>query len=253
MVFPGLDLGEDGSMQMAQDMGSGGPPRDMGSGGPVDMGAGGMDMAEEDMSVAEDMPAAGMNIVERGGQVVFEAERFNMVDDNGTTRSWYAADDANRPMPDPDPERAGASGGSYMEALPDDAVNQQTPGDGPRVSYDIEFTTTGTYYVHVRGWVNDDNDNTVHVGVDGMWPASGTRIQWCAAWTGSWVWSSHIDGSSMDECGMADSAQIQIDTPGMHTVSFAMREDGFEFDKVVLTTQAGFTPDGQGPPETLGP
>ncbi|MEM1348090.1 MAG: hypothetical protein AAGI01_05985, partial [Myxococcota bacterium] len=131
------------------------------------------------------------------------------------------------------------------------AVNQQTPGDGPRMSYDIEFTTTGTYYVHVRGWAADFDDNSLHVGVDGTWPESGIRMYWCSAWFGSWAWSSNLEGSG-GECGMADSAQIQIDAPGMHTVSFAMREDGFELDKVVLTTQAGFTPSGQGPPETLG-
>ncbi|MCP4408570.1 MAG: hypothetical protein GY807_12555, partial [Gammaproteobacteria bacterium] len=42
----------------------------------------------------------------------------------------------------------------------------------------------------------------------------------------------------------------QIPSVGVHTINVWMREDGTVFDKLVLTTNAGFTPSGNGPAES---
>jgi hypothetical protein len=45
-------------------------------------------------------------------------------------------------------------------------------------------------------------------------------------------------------------ATFDVASTGIHTVNAWMREDGFVFDKIVLTTNAGYTPTGDGPAES---
>ena len=47
-------------------------------------------------------------------------------------------------------------------------------------------------------------------------------------------------------------ATINVTTLGVHTLNVWMREDGMEFDKIVLTTDINFTPSGTGPAEGIG-
>jgi hypothetical protein len=45
-------------------------------------------------------------------------------------------------------------------------------------------------------------------------------------------------------------AFIVVTNAGAHTINFWMREDGFYFDKLVLTTNSAFAPTGLGPAES---
>ena len=45
-------------------------------------------------------------------------------------------------------------------------------------------------------------------------------------------------------------ASFNVSSTGMHTVNVWMREDGFRFDKLVITTDPGYVPSGQGPAES---
>ena len=45
-------------------------------------------------------------------------------------------------------------------------------------------------------------------------------------------------------------AIVNVATTGVHTVNLWMREDGFVADKLVVTTNANFTPTGNGPAES---
>ncbi len=148
----------------------------------------------------------------------------------------------------------GASGGGYLEGLPDTKVTAEDPtmegesiydmaGSGPTLTYKIFFTTPGTYHVHVRGYAGGNEDNSIHVGVDGVFGDSGYRLQWCDADFGSWSWSNTRD------CAMSAPATLEISSAGMHDIALSMREDGAEVDKILLTTDAGYTPQGEGPAE----
>jgi hypothetical protein len=44
---------------------------------------------------------------------------------------------------------------------------------------------------------------------------------------------------------------LEVTTGGVHTISFSMREDGFEFDKFVLTAKRKSSPSGTGPDERV--
>ena len=45
-------------------------------------------------------------------------------------------------------------------------------------------------------------------------------------------------------------ATINVTSAGLHTINVWMREDGLVLDKLVLTTNASFTPTATGPAES---
>src|SRR5439155_27160261 len=90
----------------------------------------------------------------------------------------------------------------------------------------------------------DGAGDSVHAGLDGATFASATRIDGaptCDVATG-WNWVGNIQGDTR--------ASITVDAAGSHTVNLWMREDGFNVDKILLTTDVAFTPTGTGPAES---
>jgi len=176
-----------------------------------------------------------------------EAEKFSsqQLTEN---RAWYTMSDKKTKKIKPDPDKKhlkGASNGAYLEVLPEtfteknrtqyEGINfSKTPGKVAIVNYKVNFKSSGKYYVWVRGYCSNTLDNSVHVGVDNKWYKNGTALYFCDG-QDSWRWSSYLRDYS-DNCGTSNKrAYIIINRPGTHTVQFSMREDGFEFDKWVLT------------------
>ena len=180
------------------------------------------------------------------GVVVVEAEDFDAVD-REDHRKWYVTTADKDPgiKPDPDPNHSeGASGGSYLEILPD---TRRTHGD-PLVNgvsftnkagqcsvlyYPVNIEEPGRYFVWVRMCCTGSEDNGLHVGLDGKWPASGQRLQFTGH-HGKWQWDSRQRTAKV-HTGVLGKIWLDIDKPGLHTIMFSMREDGFEFDKFMLT------------------
>ena len=203
----------------------------------------------------------GIVFVERDGLVAIEAEHFFEDDSADKPRAWTKTGEYTVPdiTPDPDPPHVdGASGGLYLESLPDTRVTHDdpfepgalynTPGQGPTLSYRVDFVTPGRYYVWVRAFSTGTEDNGIHVGIDDDWPDSGKRIQWCAG-KNRWTWSNAQRDACGTACGCPGTIWIEVEEPGEHVIRFAQREDGFEFDKFVLTTDAEYVPNGVGPDE----
>jgi hypothetical protein len=112
--------------------------------------------------------------------------------------------------------------------------------------YPVRFDTPGRYYVWVRAYSTGSEDNGLHVGIDGTWPESGQRLQWCEG-KHSWWWESK-QRTQKEHCGEPHKIYLDIEQPGLHTIEFSMREDGFEFDKWLMTTDRDFArPVGPGP------
>lgn len=195
------------------------------------------------------------------GIVAVEAEHAFEIDPNGTERLWYVftADDQPTVEPDPDPPHwDSASGQSCLEGLPDTRVTHDdelvggvnfygSPGDGPILRYRVWINEPGRYWVRVRAYSTGSEDNGVHVGLDGEWPASGARIQWCDG-KNQWTWSG-AQRTDANHCGEANMIFLDIDDPGEHEIAFSMREDGFEMDKWMLTNDSSVFPEGTGPDE----
>ncbi len=167
---------------------------------------------------------------EIGGKVIIEAENSDArVTKAGKGWSTQTA-------------QAGYSGAGYVAVLPNSGltVSKDFVGRVAEISYNVRFTTTGTYYVWVRGRALTTSDDSVHSGIDRASPQSADNM---SGFTASWKWSrSTSDGPA---------AGFNVLTPGLHTVHLWMREDGFMADKIVLTTSSSSTaPAASGPPES---
>ncbi len=170
------------------------------------------------------------------GIVSVEAENFDENTPQGSYMWQFATD------------IAGFCGTGFMRAMPAGG-GEPTGGNrnldyvarSPRLDFEVNFIKTGTHYVWVRGYIIGGNDDSAHVGLDGEAPTSD-RMQ-----TGStedtWEWSN----GRRENLGLAT---IDVADAGVHTINVWMREDGWRFDKIVLTTNPDYTPSGEGPPES---
>jgi hypothetical protein len=206
-------------------------------------------------------PIADESLVfaEKDGIVAVEAEHF-FKQTSTDARAFHLthADLTPEIAPDGDPNHvAGASGGAYLEILPDTRRSHADklirnenfapdPGKMAVLHYKVNIETPGRYFVWVRAHSTGSEDNGLHVGIDGTWPESGQRMQWCEG-KKSWRWDSK-QRTEKQHCGEPHKLFLDITETGPHTIHFSMREDGFEFDKWFMTTDREFPrPDGVGP------
>jgi hypothetical protein len=204
-------------------------------------------------------PTANANLVfvEIGGIAAVEAEHFTKQTLTGT-RAWYltAPGQTTNLKPDSDPPHlAGASGGAYLEILPDTRAtsNQKlikgenfsdAPGQLAVLHYQVHFNTPGRYYVWVRTHSTGAEDNGLHVGIDGRWPESGQR--WQTTQKNKWAWDCR-QRTAQVHTGVPMQLYLDIEQAGPHEILFSMREDGVEMDKFILSSDKDFKPEGEGP------
>ncbi|MCB0843383.1 MAG: DUF5011 domain-containing protein, partial [Bacteroidetes bacterium] len=92
-------------------------------------------------------------LFEIGGEVVIEAENFtNSTFGTGSASgsSWEVYTDGT------------ASQGSAVRAIPNTGVLTRGNANGPRLDYEVDFTTLGTYRLWVRLGAPSSNDNSIH-------------------------------------------------------------------------------------------
>ena len=170
------------------------------------------------------LPVACTLYKEGSGTVTVEAENFHV--NKATSSNWVLRSDI-----------AGASGSKFMRAEPDVGINHNTAYavNSPMLGFNVSFTTAGTYHVWVRGYSTNGSSDSVHVGLDGKEISTSDRINSFSS--NNWTWHKNtMDGSP---------ATLNI-TPGEHVINVWMREDGFRFDKIILTTNSAFVPGGTG-------
>lgn len=197
------------------------------------------------------------------GVIAVEAEHYYR-QTNSDVRAFYLTHSQQTPTikPDGDPSHvAGASGGAYLEILPDTRRTHSdrlirkenfSPEAGRMavLSYKVRIKQPGRYYVWVRAHSTGSEDNGLHVGIDDTWPATGQRLQWCEG-KQMWRWDSK-QRTQEKHCGEPHRIYLDIEKQGEHVIQFSMREDGFEFDKWLLTTNREFKrPAGIGPPSVV--
>ena len=184
--------------------------------------------ASDTMDVTVTEPGTGP-FLEAGGTVVMEAENYLTKIDRGV-HTWA---DTTGPVD--------FSGSGSMLADPNIGElirKNKATTDSPEMQYEIEFTETGSYYVWVRVFSETDTDLSVHGGIDGVVSASKLNGQL----EGAWNWTN-VDTKDK-------RVTVGILTPGPYTFNIWMRDDGLFLDKIVLTTDADFTPTGLGPAES---
>jgi Gylcosyl hydrolase family 115 C-terminal domain len=199
--------------------------------------------------------------VEQDGIVAVEAEHFQRQSMN-SVRAWYINDATRRPIVRPDHDAApyeDASNSAYVEALPDLFHEETDPiimkenlgadGSTAILHYRIRFQTPGTYHVWTRLRSNDQEDNTIQVGINGTWPATAHILQ-SPVNHKKWIWKS--DNRISRKPWEIGRATIEVPTAGLHDIQFTMREDGEEFDRFILALDPAYTPEpGLGPKTRL--
>jgi hypothetical protein len=130
---------------------------------------------------------------------------------------------------------SGYFGSGYMQALPNSGMTYDTgyTTTSPELQFQVVLPVTGTYYIWLRGYGGNSNDDSLHAGIDGQGSSSADRITGCG-WSGAgWIWcNSTSDGPRATLYG----------TWGLHTINLWMREDGFRVDRLLLAADSGFTP-----------
>jgi len=167
-----------------------------------------------------------------------EAESF-VSQRNVDKREWCRSEDCSSAWQDVSGDET-----AYAAIIPDTRLTHDDKlirgenftnkaGQVAVASYNVDFAMPGRYYVWVRTFSRGNEDNSVHVGLNGEWPQSGQRMQFCPG-RNQWYWDNRqrtID----DHCGVIGGIWIDVPSAGRHTVEFSMREDGFIMDAFYLT------------------
>lgn len=160
--------------------------------------------------------------------ISFEAESFSTSTDT-SSHQWQGV-------------AISGSSGSSLAALPDSGFISEQAANSPSLQYLLNFEQAGVYYVWVRGFGDTDGkSNSLHVGLNADILPSSDKLQ---GFTDEWRWSNATrDGHR---------ATLQIDEAGVHNVSLWMREDGLAVDKIVISNDPRYQPEGQGPANNDG-
>jgi hypothetical protein len=181
--------------------------------------------------------SAGCRFCEDNGTVVIPATEYseNVAGTGGcgANRSWVTSDVGGVPT-------------MYVGGSGQACSNSWDASSAPVLRYTVNFTTTGVYRVFVRGESASTNDDTVWVSVDGLPPDNCYRLDGSS--TSALVWDSAIY-SSPGGCPGGSDLAVQISTPGEHTIEVRMREDGYEWAKLMLIHQSLV---GRGPSGGIG-
>ena len=181
------------------------------------------------------VPPAIPGFFEQGGMVVMEAEHYDSikagvapVDDVWTLQTGHFS-----------------VGDGYMQALPDNGDNVNDPDIeslSPRMSYVVNFSATGTYYLWARSEGPDNSGDSFHYGLDGDSISTTFDDSAAVPKSGQLEWQSQLTSGGQPT--------ITIGSPGTYSVDIWMREDGCMIDRLLLTTDSGYTPGGSGPDES---
>lgn len=196
---------------------------------------------------------------EKEGSVAVEAEYFYK-QSKTNSREWHRTNKHQTPQVEPDKDQnhsLTASANGYVESLPDTRATHDdelvhgenfsnNAGEMAILHYRVKINDPGRYYVWARAYSTGTEDNGIHVGLNGQWPDNGQRMQWCDG-KNEWTWASK-QRTKEEHCGVPHQIYLDIENAGLHDIQFSMREDGFEFDKFILTKDKNFTQLDMGPP-----
>ncbi len=184
-----------------------------------------------DDKTAAAMPQTVGPYREQDGLVVIETEHF------ATSRTYDGQSwSVSR-------KHSGFAGSGAVVVEPDRGVRIRSRYNkrSPELTYPVYFDETGTYYLWLRVWADDDDSNSLHIGMDGDAKRSasyiGTEIY------GRWIWTrKQLDGD--------DYAYLSVSSPGAKELNLWMREDGLYVDRIILTKDRYYAPSADGPAES---
>jgi len=172
----------------------------------------------------QDEEIATSALIEQNGQVVIQAENFNLFIE-GESDDWRFKDSMN-----------GFTGSGYMESG-FGFNNFYGPSDvltGPELVYYVDFQTTGTYYIWVRGCGDTGKDDSIHMGLNREFSNTSSNIR-IPEGCNSFEWMNKTYPFN-------GRPSLEITNPGTYKINLWAREDGAKIDKILLTTDSSFDP-----------
>ncbi len=166
-------------------------------------------------------PAPDTAFQESGGTVVMECENY---DDNDTSSDGSPWEN--------DTSYGGYVGTGHMTAP--SSGGSKSWSTGAALTYDIDFTTAGTYYIWVRRYADRAQENEAFVGLDGT--QIGDVFDDYNGSYDQWYWQEH-------------GTAVYISS-GSHQFNLRRREKQYGVDRIILTDDSGYTPSGNGPAES---
>jgi len=156
-----------------------------------------------------------------GGVVVVEAELFSSAV-NRSGHSWVITNQV-----------PGYYGSGYVQALPNTGANFNATWTttSPELVFPVGFATSGTHYVWLRGYAENLNEDSAHVGVNGS-PAGASNMTWQFT-LNAWTWTNAT---------ASGVATIVVPAAGSNRVHLWMREDGARIDRLVVAQRPDFRP-----------
>jgi hypothetical protein len=166
---------------------------------------------------------------EVGGQIVIEAEHFGEQIER-SSRAWLTQT-----------VLSDYTGPGYLSALPDTDLRFTTAytGTSPEVRYTLYITTTGTYTVWLRGYAPNGAGDSAYISLDSGGQPAVTVTGFVPQ---AWHWTNVNAQGGL--------ATIEVTEAGLYTLHLWQREDGLRVDRILLTTNGGYTPTENGPPES---
>ena len=116
--------------------------------------------------------------------------------------------------------------GSYMAVTAGIGDNYHGDNTLGSLNYDLDVQTPDTYYLWLRVYGPDGSSDSFYAEMD-----DGGRTAEHFGAQGQWLWKQ-VSGSFY--------------LSGAHSLTISHREDGARLDRILLTTDASFTPSGQG-------
>jgi hypothetical protein len=158
---------------------------------------------------------------EIGGLLVMEGENFMTADGRNDENSYEWGIST---------EIEGFVGTGYVETPGPQGTNGAWE-NSCELTYEVQFSTSGTYNMWVRRRTLDGASNSCWVGLDGVQMGSNDNT----GDTNVWIWKS--------------LGAMEV-SAGLHTFNLRRRESAFKVDRIVLTTDSSYTPMDDGPPES---
>ncbi len=168
------------------------------------------------------------SFIQQDNLIVIETENFNDRIAGGNGDQWIKGlfGDASQGRVTMAPD--GTSYGSASDA----------ESDAPVLRYNVDFPSAGDYAVWARVYAFGSGEDSYHLGLDGE-----VLIEKIDLYFGSNVYEEFTWLNVADQ-------KLEVDNTGIQSLDVFCREPNLIIDKIILTLNTNYTPEGYGPDQT---
>jgi K319L-like, PKD domain/Fibronectin type III domain len=147
---------------------------------------------------------------------------------------WMEAEDGDIDLPMQFDGDSTASSGAYLW-VPEGDGNSYAPSPGAgSAHYTFDICSSGTYRIWARVLADSGNSDSFFAAVD-----NSSYTRWNVKHGSSWTWDL------INAAGVADPLLVKLNA-GTHSLTLLLREDGTKIDRILITSDAKYVPQGQG-------